>query len=93
MERFQIWFRGVLCNVEGWIEPADYSVGIMGESFCVESLKAVDGSIEFVYDDSIPQTITDSDAREIDGAYWDSLFDPADHGFHYGDTHEYLGQW
>lgn len=61
---FTYEFRGRKAVIEGYIEPADRSVGIMGESFCPETIRFDDGS-EAEYD-----TITDAEWLAIDEAFW-----------------------
>lgn len=64
----QIWIRGRLCAVSGWREPADPSVGIFSESFCIEDIFDISGAArvawEFFNDDS-PAKLTDGELDSI----------------------------
>lgn len=78
---FNIFLRGREVVIDGWVEPADRSVGIMGESFCPESIKDVETGNEVEFD-----SLSDSELLSIDEAFWDSQpFEPAEHAvYEYG---------
>ena len=79
---FQMWIRGILCNVDGCVDRADWSVGITSDYFIAETIVRADNG------EDMPE-LTDSEQEAISDAYFDSLpFDPDNHWTH--DYREYL---
>ena len=62
---FSTAFRGQLCKITGFIEPADRSVGIMADSFYANSVFLPDNT-EVPFD-----TITEEEFVKLEAAYWE----------------------
>jgi len=67
---FQLWLRGILCNVTGYIESADRNVGIMADSFVAETITEVDTGKE------MPE-LSDEEYLELDKSFFESQ--PVEH--------------
>lgn len=61
----QVWLRGILCNIIGYVEKADWSVGITADSFVPEIIIRADNRE--------PVEVSDSEIVAIESAYFDSL--------------------
>lgn len=69
----QMWIRGVLCNIDGYAEGPDWSVGITGSYFMPDKIVRADNG------EDMPE-LTDGGHESISDAYWSSLpFDPYNH--------------
>jgi len=65
----QLWIRGRLCEVEGYVEPADTSVGIMADGFIPEIVTDLETGREIDVND-----LDDAEQREIEIAFFDQLY-------------------
>lgn len=65
----QLWIRGRLCEVEGYVEPADTSVGIMADGFIPETITDVETGQEIDVNN-----LDDGEQREIETAYFDTAY-------------------
>jgi hypothetical protein len=73
-----MYFRGRLVEVDGFMERADRSVGIMSDYFISDKITDVETGIEWTQEQF--DALTDGEQLEIDNAFWDSLpFDDYQH--------------
>lgn len=85
MATVELYLRGRLVRVAGWIEVEDRSVGIMGPAFCAEEITFLDDGPAMLHDgtsdpdikdwpmaypEGVLGTLTLGEWRELDDAFW-----------------------
>lgn len=78
MNIIDLYLRGRLCRVWGWIEGRDVYVGMMSESFCIEWVEPLDEGPKMFYvnaseyqpEDIVLEDLYSHEAREIEAAFW-----------------------
>ena len=63
---FEMTFRGQRCRIVGFIEPADRSVGIMGDTFVWDEILPLDNSPPIDI-----ETVTDEESQALDSRFWE----------------------
>lgn len=75
-----LWLRGRLCRVHGWVEGADPSIGILAAGFCIERLEVLDEGLEMFQfhhnpedahqEDLVLEDLYTNEARCVEEAFW-----------------------